>query len=122
MRPSTNRRQYESAQYESAQYESGHSDRAGPVRIGTVRIGTSTNRPSTNRHKMKEPKAEPWRGVWNRRASAPTTMGPEDERAESYTPSPNEPGSMSSAPAADTDAAEVNTDDSPNRCSRTSRR
>ena len=125
--------QYESAQYESAQYESAqHAVRIGPVRIGPVRIGPvrigtvrigpvrigtarTVRRPTRigqyESAQDERAEAEPARG-YGTEGQRTHDDGTEDERAESYTPSPNEPGSMSSAPAADTDAAEVNTDDS----------
>jgi osmoprotectant transport system ATP-binding protein len=76
--------QYESAQHESAQHEWAQDERADEE--PAQGYGTDGQRTHDD--------------------------GTEDERTESYTPSPPEPGSMSSAPAGDTDAAEVNTDDS----------
>jgi osmoprotectant transport system ATP-binding protein len=76
--------QYESAQHESAQHEWAQEERADEE--PAQGYGTDGQRTHDD--------------------------GTEDERTESYTPSPPEPGSMSSAPAGDTDAAEVKTDDS----------
>jgi len=76
--------QYESTQHESTQYESAQEEGA---------------------------EEEPAQG--SGAEGRPTyDDGTEDERAESYTPSPYEPESIGSAPAADRDAAEVDTDDS----------
>jgi hypothetical protein len=86
--------QYESAQHESAQHESAHQERA--------------QQESAQDERAEE---EPAQG-YGPEGQPTHDDGTEDERADSYTPSPNESGSMSSAPVADTDAPEVNTDDS----------
>ena len=81
--------QYESAQYESAQYESAQQEWAQDERA----------------------EGEPAQGYGTEGHPAHDDVT-EDERADSYAPSPNGPGSMRSAPTADADGAEVNTNDS----------
>jgi len=75
--------QHESTQHESTQYESADEGAEEEPALGYGTEGRPTD-----------------------------DDGTEDERAESYTPSPNEPESIGSAPAADSDAAEVDTDES----------
>ena len=91
--------QSESAQYESSQHEPTQHESAQQE---------STQYESAQDEGAEE---EPAQGYGTE--GRPThDDGTEDERAESYTPSPNEQESIGSVPAADRDAAEVDTDDS----------
>jgi osmoprotectant transport system ATP-binding protein len=82
--------QYESAQHESAQHESAQQE--------------SAQQESTQDESVEEEPAQGY-GTEGQRTHDDGT-----EWADSYAPSLNGPGSMSSAPVADTDAAEVNAD------------
>jgi len=90
--------QYESTQYESTQYESAHQE---------------SGQQESTQYESADEGAEEEPALGYGTEGRPTDDdGTEDERAESYTPSPNEPESIGSAPAADSDAAEVDTDES----------
>ena len=118
--------QYESAQYESAQYESAQDQPAQyesaqdqPAQYESAQDESEQYEHDAGQYESAQyesaqgerTEAEPARG-FGTEGQRTHDDGTKDERAESYTRSPNEPGSTSSAPAADTDAAEVNTDDS----------
>ena len=116
--------QYESAQYESAQYESAQYESAQHESAQHESAQHESAQHESAQHESAQQESAQHESTQDERAEEEPEQGygtegqrthddgTEDERADSYAPSPNGPGLMSSAPVADTDAAEVNTDDS----------
>jgi osmoprotectant transport system ATP-binding protein len=108
--------QYESAQHESAQHESAQheSEQYESEQYESEQYEhESAQHESAQQEWAQDERAEgePAHGYGTESHPAHDDVA-EDERADSYTPSPNGPGSMRRAPTADADGAEVNTSDS----------
>jgi hypothetical protein len=109
--------QYESEQYESEQYEP-HQYEHESAQHESAQHESATRHESAQYESAQQEWAqderadgEPGRryGIEGQPTHDDVTEG---ERADSYAPSPNRPGSMRSARTADADGAEVNTNDS----------